>query len=166
MILHFACTRLKWCFFSNIYIQGVPKKCPNWKIPYKLDIPHNLKIVLLPRVVRRVLVYLAQKNNSKVNLCFQGGAFYRLVLKWLARKNVTLKMWFYLTIGTSMKGANKLSKFQKKWCLSRATRATPKVGTSSFARCFSKGAVTRCNLSCNLSRNGWSWEMFIKAFKH
>ena len=71
----------------------VYKKCP--KIASTLDIAKNCGYFSQPRVIRILLVYLGPKIISPCKFMLPGGAYCRLILEWLAHKNVNLKMGCY-----------------------------------------------------------------------
>ena len=98
------------------------KKCPKWKIASTSDIPQNLGYFLQARISRSLLVYLGQKIifPSKFMLpggCFLSSNFEKACAQKCQPENGIFFNWLQVWVVF-----NKLSKFQKKWCLLRATR--------------------------------------------
>ena len=112
-------------FFSDspikILYRVYQKKCPKWKIASTSDIPQNLGYFLPARISRSLLVYLGQKIifPSKFMLpggCFLSSNFEKACAQKCQPENGIFFNWLQVWVVF-----NKLSKFQKKWCLLRAT---------------------------------------------
>ena len=79
--------------YIHTYVYRVyQKKCPESKIASKSDIFQKFGSFLQLTESRVLLLYLRQKISFKCGILLPGGNSKCLIFKWLAQKNVKLKI--------------------------------------------------------------------------